>query len=127
MTICPCCGFSEKEIYNPSKKIRELRGKRSKHTKKLLRMAINVIQSNIPSDNNLKSEYYFYQSISEIKDNATEYIVSQFLQNKHYLKGKGFKYLTAMCLNHKKNRETISLNERLRIGKPPSIVKLKEI
>jgi|TARA_R100000742_G_C4275670_1_gene96297 hypothetical protein len=127
MTICPCCGFNEKESYNPSKKIRELRGKRSRHTKKLLRKAINVIQTNLPSDNNIKSEYYLYQSISLIEDNIIEWVVSQFLQNKHYLKGKGFKYLTAMCLNHKKNRETISLNERLRIGKTPSIVKLEEI
>ena len=103
MDKCPACGY-EKIKYNPSRKIRELRGKRSKSTKNILRKAINNIQVNIPSDNNIQSEYYFYQSLSKIEDIALEWIVSQFIQNKHYLKGKGFKYLTAMCLNHDKNR-----------------------
>ena len=124
MNKCPACGY-ENIKYNPSRKIRELRGKRSKSTKNILRKAINNIQVNIPSDNNIQSEYYFYQSVTKIKDIALEWIVSQFIQNKYYLKGRGFKYLTAMCLNHDKNRRTISQNELLRRGKTPSIVKIR--
>lgn len=124
MDKCPSCGY-EKIKYNPSKKIRELRGKRSKSTKSIIRKVLNCIQVNVPSDNNVISEYYFYQSVSKIKDSSLEWIISQFIQNKYYLKGRGFKYLTAMCLNHDKNRKTVSQNELLRIGKPPSIIKIR--
>ena len=123
MNKCPACGY-EKAKYNPSTRIRELRGKRSKPTKNIIRKAINNIQVNVPSDNNTQSEYYFYQSISKIEDMALEWVINQFIQSKHYLKGKGFKYLTAMCLNHDKNRRTISQNELLRRGKSPSIVQI---
>ena len=123
MNKCPACGY-EKIKYNPSQRIRELRGQRSKYTKSILRKAINNIQVNAPSDN-IQSEYYFYQSLAKIEDIALEWIVSQFIQNKHYLKGKGFKYLIAMCLNHDRNRRTISQNELLRRGKAPSIVTIR--
>tara|TARA_R100000152_G_C6781543_1_gene216266 strand:+ start:5638 stop:6018 length:381 start_codon:yes stop_codon:yes gene_type:complete len=124
--ICPCCGYTDEVKYNPSKKIRELRGKRTRHTKKLLRQAINLIQTNIPSENNINSEYYLYQSISKIKDKVIDWSVSQFISNKYYLKGKGFKYLSSIIVNHNKNRDTVSKHELLQHGKPPSVVKIKE-
>jgi len=124
---CPCCGYTNETQYNPSKKIRELRSKRSRHTKKLLRRVVNFIQTNVPSDNSLIKEYYFYQGISKIKDEIVDWAITRYLENKKpVFSGKGFKYLAAVINNHHNNRDTVSKNERLMIGKPPSIVKIEE-
>ena len=125
--ICPCCGYADEPRYNPSKKIRELRGKRSKHTKGLIRRVVNLIQTNILSDNELIREYYFWQSISKVPDDVVNWSIERYLESKKPLfDGKGFKYLTKIILNHLKDRGTISKNERLRHGKPPAVVKTKE-
>lgn len=127
MSKCPACGYSNEQQYNPSKKIQELRSERSKNTKKLLRQVINFIQTNVPSDNNVMSEYYFYQSISKINDWTVDWAILRYLANKKpVFSGKGFKYLAAVVNNHHKNRETVSVNERLMMGKPPSRVIIEE-
>ena len=124
---CPCCGYTDETQYNPSTKIRELRSKRSRHTKKLLRRVVNFIQTNVPSDNSLIKEYYFYQGIAKIKDEIVDWAITRYLENKKpVFSGKGFKYLAAVINNHHNNRDTVSKNERLMIGKPPSIVKIEE-
>jgi len=123
---CPSCGYDPENKYNPSIKIRELRNQRSRHTKKLLYKTTNHIMATIPSDNKILHEYYFYQSISKIDDETIEYIISGYLKKQTYLLGKGFKYLSAMITNHKRNRDVISKNETLMRGKPPSRVKIKE-
>ena len=122
---CPCCGFDFEKKFNPSKKIHSLKSKRSKHTRKLLKQAINNITTNVPSDNSLIKEYYFYQSISNIEDNIVDWTVNWFLEQKPYLKGKGFRYLITMVFNHEKNRDKLQKNEELLIGKPPAKVKFK--
>ena len=127
MSKCPACGYSNEGAYNPSRKIQELRGQRSKHTKKLMRRAVNFIQTNVPSDNNIMGEYYFYQSISKINDKTVDWAILRYLANKKpVFSGKGFKYLAAVINNHHKNRNTVSANERLMIGKPPSVVIMEE-
>ena len=124
---CPCCGYTDEVQYNPSKKIRELRSKRSRTTKKLLRKVSNFIQTNIPSDNSVIKEYQFLQGISHINDDTIDWAVNRYLENKApVFAGKGFRYLSAIILNHHKNKDRVSEHERLMIGKPPSIVKLKE-
>lgn len=123
---CPACGYSDEQKYNPSKRIIELRKKRSRVTKKLMRLVINKIQTNIPSENTLIKEYYFYQSVSNIKDEQVDYGIARFIDSKQYLKGKGFKYLDAIIKTHDKNKEIILKNELEMRGKPPSVVKIKE-
>ena len=124
--ICPCCGYTDNKKYNPSKKIAELRRQRSKVTKRLMRKVINVIQTNIPSENELLKEYYFYQGASFIKDEQIDYGIAQFINSRQYLKGKGFKYLLAIIKTHNTNKEIISKNELLMRGKTPSIVQMKD-
>ena len=85
-----------------------------------------MIMSTIPSENDITREYMFYQSISKIEDETVEYILNRYLSDKPYLKAKGFKYLTAMILNYNTNKETVSNNELLMRGKPPSIINIKE-
>ena len=127
MKICPCCGYSDEPSYNPSKRIQKLRSRRSRHTKNLLRRVVNFIQTNIPSDNNLIKEYYFYQGISKIEDEIVDWAILRYLENKTpVFNGKGFKYLAAVVVNHHKNRDTVSKNERLLRGKPPSVVTITE-
>ncbi len=124
---CPCCGYVNGTSFNPSKKILELKRPRSKHTKKLIRRAVNLIQTNIASDNELIKEYYFWQTISKVPDKVVDWSINRYLESKQSLfDGKGFKYLAQIILNHNKNRTTISKNELLRRGKPPSVVTMKE-
>ena len=125
-TKCPICGYDDSKKYNPSKKIMELKRKRTRYTKKLLTQASNSIMSSIPSENNISKEFIFYQSISKIEDEIVDYIVNRYLSDKTYLKGKGFKYLSAMILNYNTNKEVVSKNELLMRGKPPSVVNIKE-
>ena len=124
---CPCCGYINGTSFNPSKKILELKRPRSKHTKKLIRRAVNLIQTNIASDNELIKEYYFWQTISKVPDKVVDWSINRYLESKQPLfDGKGFKYLAQIILNHNKNRTTISKNELLRRGKPPSVVTIEE-
>jgi len=124
---CPCCGYTNGISFNPSKKILELKRPRSKHTKKLIRRAVNLIQTNIASDNELIKEYYFWQTISKVPDKVVDWSINRYLESKQPLfDGKGFKYLAQIILNHNKNRTTISKNELSRRGKPPSVVTIKE-
>ncbi len=124
---CPCCGYINGTSFNPSKRILELKRPRSKHTKKLIRHAVNLIQTNIASDNELIKEYYFWQTISKVPDKVVDWSINRYLESKQSLfDGKGFKYLAQIILNHNKNRTTISKNELLRRGKPPSVVTMKE-
>ena len=125
--ICPCCGYNTEKSYNPSKKILELKRNRSRHTKKLIRRAVNFIQTNIPSENELINEYYFWQGISKIPDETVDWGIERYLENKSAVfAGKGFRYLSQIITNHYNNRDKISKNERLQHGKPPSVVKLEE-
>ena len=126
MSVCPVCGYSKESKFNPSTRIMELKRRRSKYTKRLLTKAVNMIMSTIPSENDITREYMFYQSISKIEDETVEYILNRYLSDKPYLKAKGFKYLTAMILNYNTNKETVSNNELLMRGKPPSIINIKE-
>tara|TARA_R110002020_G_scaffold130237_2_gene291433 strand:- start:23 stop:406 length:384 start_codon:yes stop_codon:yes gene_type:complete len=124
---CPCCGYVNGTSFNPSKRILELKRLRSKHTKKLIRRTVNLIQTNIASDNELIKEYYFWQTISKIPDKVVDWSINRYLESKQPLfDGKGFKYLAQIILNHNKNRTTISKNELLRRGKPPSVVTIEE-
>ena len=122
---CPCCGYTDEIEYNPSRKIQELRNKRSKYTRKLLRRVTNLIQTNIPSENKLLKEYYFYQGISYINDEQIDWSINRYMEGNQYLKAKGFKYLSAIIINQDKNKNVVSKNELLMRGKPPSIKEIK--
>lgn len=122
---CPCCGFRDDIEYNPSRKIQELRNKRSKYTRKLLRRVTNLIQTNIPSENKLLKEYYFYQGISYINDEEIDWSINRYMEGNQYLQAKGFKYLSAIIINRDKNKNVVSKNELLMRGKPPSIKEIK--
>tara|TARA_R100001244_G_scaffold132225_1_gene107590 strand:- start:351 stop:737 length:387 start_codon:yes stop_codon:yes gene_type:complete len=122
---CPCCGYDNNKS-NPSRKIAELRRNRSKSTRLIMRKAVSAIATNIPSDNNVTKEYFFYQGVSEASDEVVKYGIGIFLNSNAFYKGKGFKYLTHIILNHNSNRDRLKQFERQMIGKPPSVVELKE-
>ena len=125
---CPCCGYSKQtaKTFNPSRQIAELKRKRSKSVRKAIRDVVNKITTHIPSDNELIKEYYFYQSISKVDGRIIKWGIERYVEGRSYLKGKGFKYLTQIILNHNSNRESMKRYERKMIGKPPSIIKLKK-
>ena len=123
---CPCCGYSKKASFNPSRLIVELKRERSKTTKSIMRKVVSNITTNIPSENDLMKEYYFYQGVSQVSDDVVKYGIQQYINGNHYYKGKGFKYLTHIILNHNSNKDKLKSYERQMIGKPPSVVKLKE-
>ena len=125
---CPCCGYTKKSsnTFNPSRLIAKLKRKRSRFTKSIMRKVVSSITTNIPSENDIIKEYYFYQGVSKISDEVVKYGIEQYLNGNHYYKGKGFKYLTQIILNHNSNKDNLKKFERRMIGKPPSVVKLKE-
>ena len=125
---CPCCGYIKQtaKTFNPSRKIAELKRRRSKSVRKAIRDVVNKITTHIPSDNQLIKEYYFYQSISKVDGRIVKWGIERYVEASGYLKGKGFKYLTQIILNHNSNRESMKKYERKMIGNPPSIVKLKK-
>ena len=123
---CPCCGYSKQASFNPSRLIAELRRERSKSTRNIMRKVVSSITTNIPSDNELIKEYYFYQGVSQISDEVVKYGIQQYQNGNHCYKGKGFKYLIHIILNHNSNKNKLKQYERQMIGKPPSVVKLKE-
>ena len=125
---CPCCGYIKQttKTFNPSRAIAQLRRKRTKSVKKAIRDIVNKITTHIPSENNLTKEYYFYQSISKVDGRIIKWGIERYVGSSGHLKGKGFKYLTQIILNHNSNRESMKEYERKMIGKPPSIVKLKK-
>ena len=125
---CPCCGYSKPtaKTFNPSRQIAELRRERSKSTRKIMREVVSKIATNIPSENELIKEYYFYRSVSKVSNEIVKYGIGIYLNSNAYYKGKGFKYLTQIILNHKLNKNKLKEYERRMIGKPPSVVKLKE-
>jgi hypothetical protein len=122
---CPCCGYDNNKN-NPSRKIAELRRNRSKSTRLIMRKAVSAIATNIPSDNNVTKEYFFYQGVSDASDEVVKYGIRIFLNSNAFYKGKGFKYLTHIILNHNSNRDRLKQFERQMIGKPPSVIELKE-
>jgi len=123
---CPACGYSKQTNYNPSREISKLRRLRQSSTRKLLRQVVNKIKINIPSENNITKEFYFYQSISQVSDAEVKYGLNIYMSSNSYYKGKGFKYLTQIILNHNTNKTKMKEFERQMIGKPPSIVNLEE-
>jgi hypothetical protein len=125
---CPCCGYTKPtaRTFNPSRLIAELRRNRSKSTKSVMKKVVSKITTNILSENDITKEYYFYQGVSQVSDEVVKYGIQQYLNGNHYYKGKGFKYLTQIILNHNSNKDNLKKFERQMIGKPPSVVKLKE-
>ena len=67
---CPCCGYQKKtsSSFNPSRLIAELRKKRSKFTKRIMKKVVSKIATNISSENDIIKEYYFYQGVSQVSD-----------------------------------------------------------
>ena len=122
---CPCCGYI-KGTKNPSKLIADLRRKRSKSTKSIMRKVSNRIATSIPSENIIMKEYFFYQGVSKVKDEIVRWGIERYLESKAYYKGKGYKYLTHIILNNNTNRDKMKRYERQMIGKPPSVIEMED-
>jgi hypothetical protein len=124
---CPCCGYDNEKQYNPGAQIRKLLLERNKHTRKLLRIVTNKIQTSVTSDNSQQRYYTFLQSISKINDNIVSWSVDRFILDNHFSHTRGFSYLRAIIFNENKNRKKRLDNEYSRLGKPPSIKNPEEV
>ena len=122
---CPCCGYIYNQTYNPTKEIERLISKRSKSLKNELRKVFMLINKNVPSDRDRDLQYKFLQAISEVDSKAIKWAINRYVMSNYHLTGKGLFYLKKIILNHHKNAEIISENERKSRGMPPPIVKLK--
>ena len=122
---CPCCGYIYNQTYNPTKEIERLISKRSKSLKNELRKVFMLINKNVPSDRDRDLQYKFLQAISKVDSKAIKWAINRYVMSNYHLTGKGLFYLKKIILNHHKNAEIISENERKSRGMPPPIVKLK--
>lgn len=123
---CLCCGYDDKKKYNPGAQIRKLLQERNKHTRKLLRIVTNKIQTSVPADNSQQRYFVFLQSISKMNDNIVSWSIDRFILDNQFSHTRGFTYLRAIIFNENKNREKRLNNEYSRLGKPPSIKNLEE-
>jgi len=123
---CPCCGYVYNKTYNPTREIERLISERSKSLKNNLRKVFILINKHVPADRDRELQYRFLQAISKVDAKVIKWAINRFIMDNHYLGGKGLAYLRNMILNHNKNAETISKNERLSRGLSPPIVKLRK-
>ena len=123
---CPCCGYIYNQTYNPTREIERLISERSKSLKNNLRKVFILINKHVPADRDRELQYRFLQAISKVASRVIKWAINRFIIDNHYLGGKGLAYLRNMILNHNKNAETISKNERLSRGLSPPIVKLRK-
>jgi len=123
---CPCCGYVYNKTYNPTREIERLISERSKSLKNNLRKVFILINKHVPADRDRELQYRFLQAISKVNEKVIKWAINRFIMDNHHLGGKGLAYLRNIILNHHKNAETISKNERLSRGLSPPIVKLKK-
>lgn len=120
---CPCCGWSERLDYNPSKQIQSLLRERSKQTRKLIKEAKVYIVKEIPSET-INHYYRFLQGISHIDDKIVRKGVKDYLYRKGYDRQFGFAYLGGIIRRTDTNAEKQLENEIKRYGRTPA---LKEV
>ena len=123
---CPACGYEFGKRYNPSKQALALLSLRGNICKKKLNKVSNVIMSSIESDNDRYRYFLFLKAISGIDDEYIIKSINKYLYKKYYTKGKGFVYLREIIKNEKANRKKLLALEYKNIGRPPSIIKIKE-
>ena len=82
--------------------------------------------SSIESDNDRYRYFLFLKAISGIDDEYIIKSINKYLYKKYYTKGKGFVYLREIIKNEKANRKKLLAIEYKNIGRPPSIIKIKE-
>ena len=123
---CPCCGYIYNQTYNPTREIERLISERSKSLKNNLRKVFILINKHVPADRDRELQYRFLQAISKVDARVIKWAINRFIIDNNYLGGKGLAYLRNMILNHNKNAETISKNERLSRGLSPPVVKLRK-
>ena len=123
MKKCPCCGFEFGRKYNPSMEIISLMSKRDQITKNMINQVCSYIQSEVPSDDDIRKRFKFMQGISHVDDDSIQYIIARFVLHKLYMEGYGYSYLRSMIVREHNDSPRKKLNELKRYGKPPSKTK----
>ncbi len=122
MNKCPACGYALKGS-NPSLGIIRLMKKRSKKCQDWLKYICNVIEAEIPSEDDMNTRFKFLQGISKANEDAIGNTVARYSLKRLYKQGYGYSYLRSMILKEDKDGPVKRANEIKRYGKPPSIRK----
>ena len=120
MKKCPCCGFEFGRKYNPSMEIISLMSKRDQITKNMINQVCSYIQSEVPSDDDIRKRFKFMQGISHVNDDNIQYTIARFVLHKLYMQGYGYSYLRSMIVREHNDSPRKKLNELKRYGRPPS-------
>ena len=120
MKKCPCCGYEFGRKYNPSMEIISLMSKRDQITKNMINQACSYIQSEVPSDDDIRKRFKFMQGISHVDDDSIQYTIARFVLHKLYMEGYGYSYLRSMIVREHNDSPRKKLNVLKRYGKPPS-------
>ena len=119
MKKCPCCGYEFGKKYNPSMQIITLLSKRKPLTKNMINQACSYIQSEVPSDDNIRKRFQFIQGISHVDDDSVQFVIARFISQKLFMQGYGYSYLRVMIIREYTDSPKKKLNELKRYGKPP--------
>ena len=120
MKKCPCCGYEFGRKYNPSMEIISLMSKRDQITKNMINQVCSYIQSEVPSDDDIRKRFKFMQGISHVDDDSIQYTIARFVLHRLHMEGYGYSYLRSMIVREHNDSPRKKLNELKRYGKPPS-------
>jgi len=119
---CPACGYEFRRS-NPSMGIVKLLRERSRKCQDWLKYICNVIEAEIPSEDDITKRFKFLQGISKANEDAIGNTIARYSLKRLYKQGYGYSYLRSMILKEDKDGPVKRANEIKRYGKPPSIRK----
>ena len=127
---CPNCGHNLLDKgydYNPRKRLTVLYLTRGKDLVREIRKVVRLIKRNVPSDDNVRSEYFFMKRIESIKDTIVRIGIHRFLEGNHAYSSKGFAYLGRIIQYTETNSERQYELEQKRLGKLPKPQRKEDI
>ena len=121
---CPACGYRFRGS-NPSLGIIRLMKMRSRKCQDHLQYICNVIEAEIPSEDDKIKRFKFLQGISRANEDAIGIMIARYSLKRLYKEGYGYAYLRIMILKEDKDGPVKRANEKKRHGKPPKVRKDK--
>lgn len=131
--ICTKCGHNiledkykwENKTYR--RKVTEYKLVRASETNRLLTKVIRLIKENVPSDAEIRKEYFFFKRIEKIPDNVVKIGIHRFLERNYHYDGKGFMYLSTIIQYTETNSTRQYELEQLKLGKLPKPQRKEDI
>ena len=129
--LCSNCGHNIMEDnfknYDYRVRLNALKLERNKEILELISKVVRLIKKNVPTDNTVKSEYFFYKRMESVRDTLIKIGIHRYLEGNHQYQGKGFMYLNKIIQYTETNSERQYELEQKRLGKLPKPQRKEDI